>query len=120
MIFLLFLLDVCFYNFTLLKTDFLLHILLDKKEKKFFFFLILIWIDLVLKAHLKFFFLYTILSFLNKKIKLSYDRMSSIISRFFLSYFLYKIGVFLLFGTFFFDIYGFLVTFLYLLICHKK
>lgn len=115
-----FILDTCFYNYTFFKTDFLLHTLLEKKTTKIFYFLSILAIDLLLLARGRIFLLYTILYFLNKRIKLSYQNIRTIFLRFFLLYFVYKIGVFLLFQNFTFDIFGFFISLLVLYICHKK
>lgn len=114
MTFLYFIVDVCFYNFTSFKTDFLLHAILEKKEPKLFFWLALLGIDFLLNTHLKLFLLYLFLFFLNHQWKLSLEK------RFLLNFLFYKIGVFLFFQTFFFDPWGFFITFLYLFISHKN
>lgn len=120
MTFLYFVLDTCFYNYTFFKTDFLLHTLLEKKHTKIFYFLSILAIDILLFTKGKIFLLYTILYFLNKKIKFSYQNIHGIFFRFFFLYFFYKIGIFLLFQNFNFDIFGFLISLLVLFICHKK
>lgn len=120
MTFLYFVLDVCFYNYTLFKTDILLHTLLDKKEKKWIYFGSILFIDFLLHTDGKLFLVYTILYFLNQKIKGSYERMKSIYIRFFILYVLYKLFVFLLFHTFVFEIFGFFINLLLLFIMHKK
>ena len=120
MTFLFFLLDVTFYNLTPFKTDFLLHIFSEKKENKALFFLTLLWIDFVLKANLKFFILYFLLFWLNRFFKLPDTHLSYTIKRFILNYIFYKIGVLVLFHTFFLDFWGFFITFLFLIISHKS
>lgn len=120
MTFLYFVLDVCFYNFTSIKTDFLLQIFFERKENKFFYYGSLIFIDWLLLANGKFFLLYVLLSILNKKIKLSYQDIQFLFLRFFLLYVFYKIGIFLLFQQFIFDWLGFIFNLLLLFLLHKK
>lgn len=120
MIFLYFVLDVCFYNFTSFKTDILLHSLLDKNKHTWVYFVTMLFIDFLLLAHGKFFLLYTILFFINKKIKYSYQSIGSLYKRFLFLYFLYKIVVFLLFSTFGFEVFGFGINLLILFVTHKK
>ncbi len=120
MTFLYFVLDIVFYNYTSLKTNFLLLSFLEQKEKKWIFFASILLIDCLLLAKGKLLILYTTLYLLNKKIKCSYQYMESLFLRFIILYILYKIGVFCLFHTFTFEIFGFLIHFLMILIMHKK
>lgn len=64
-----FLLDICFYNYTFLKTNFLLLSIFDKKTKLFNI-LIYLLIDLLLSCHGFIFLLFTIFIFINSKIKI--------------------------------------------------
>ncbi len=120
MTFLYFLLDVCFYNYTSIKTDFLLHALLEKKERKFMYFISIMAIDFLLLAKGKLFLLFMILYGINKILKLSYQNIKEVFLRFFLFYLIYKLGVYILFKTFVFDYFGFAINFLVLYIFHKK
>ena len=120
MTFLYFLVDVCFYNFTSFKTDILLHSLLDKKESIWVYFVSILLIDFLLLSYGKFFLLYAILFFINCRIKYSYQNIGSIYKRFFFLYLFYKIGVYLLFHTFVFEIFGFIINLLLIFIMHKK
>lgn len=120
MTFLYFVFDVCLYNYTMLKTDFLVHSLLDKKENKYFYFASILFIDFLLMTKGKLFLIYSFLFLLNKKIKISYQNVTSLFIRFFLLYLIYKIGVFLLFQKFIFDIYGFLFNLIILFVSYKK
>lgn len=120
MTFLYFVLDICLYNYTMLKTDFLVHSLLDKKENKYFYFFSILFIDFLLVTKGRLFLIYTILFILNKKIKLSYQNITSIFLRFFILYLIYKIGILLLFQKFIFDIYGFLFNLVIIFISYKK
>lgn len=120
MTFLYFVVDICFYNYTSFKTDIILHALLEKKKNKFLFFLSLLFIDFLLQTYGRFFLLYTILYFINKRIKCSLETLLGVFSRFLLLYLLYKIGVFLLFWKFVFEPFGFFINLLLLGIMHKK
>lgn len=120
MTFLYFLVDVCFYNYTSFKTDFLLHALLDKKENVWVYFICILCIDFLLLAHGKLFLLYTLLYFFNRKIKGTNENIKSVFTRFIVLYIFYKIGVLILFHTFVFEVFGFLITLLVLFITHKK
>ena len=120
MTFLYFIFDVCLYNYTMLKTDFLVHSLLDKKENKYIYFFSILFIDFLLMTKGQFFLIYTILFFLNKKIKISYQNITSLFLRFFILYIIYKIGVFLLFQKFVFDILGFLFNLIIIFVSYKK
>ncbi len=120
MIFLHFLVDVCFYNFTPFKTDFLLLEATSVKNNKLMYFFSIIAIDLLLYTQGKIILLFTILFFLNQFLKISYQNISKIFLRFFYLYFFYKIGIFLLFHTFVFDLFGFLFNLLLLYLWHKK
>ena len=120
MTFLYFIFDVCLYNYTMLKTDFLVHSLLDKKENKYIYFFSILFIDFLLLAKGRLFLIYSILFFLNKRIKLTSQNITSLFIRFFLLYIIYKIGVLLLFQKFVFDIYGFLFNLIIIFISYKK
>ncbi len=120
MTFLYFILDVCFYNFTSFKTDILLSSLLEKKINVIVYVISILFIDLLLLAHGKLFLLYTILFLISRKIKCSYQNMGSIYKRFLILYIFYKIGVFFLFKTFVFEIFGFLINLLLIFLTHKK
>lgn len=120
MTFLYFVVDVCFYNYTSFKTDFLLHALLEKKKNIWIYFGSILFIDFLLLAHGKLFLLYALLYFLNRRMKGSRENLKSVLARFLILYILYKMGVFFLFHTFAFEIFGFLITILVLCITHKK
>ncbi len=120
MTFLYFLLDVCFYNYTFIKTDFLLHALLEKKESKFMYFISIMTIDFLLLVKGKLFLLFLILYGINKILKLSYQNIKEVFLRFCLLYLIYKLGVYVLFKTFVFDCLGFAINFLVLYVFHKK
>lgn len=115
-----FFLDVCVYNYTSFRTDFLLHALLEKRENKLFYFGSILWIDWLLVAQGKLFLLYAILYGINKKIKLSYQEIKFVFWRFLIVYILYKIGIFLLFHQFVFDCIGFFFNLVLLFLLHKK
>ena len=120
MIFLLFLLDVCFYNYTSISSFFILNSFLEPKEKKSYFFIFLLLIELLLHTHFRFFLLLSLLFFFNSFCKLPKDKTYFQLIRFLLNYLLLQIGFLLLFHTFVFDALGLLIPFLFLRICHKK
>lgn len=87
MTFLLFLVDVCFYNYTSLKTYFLLLSIFDKRTKLNIIFYLLI--DLIIGANFLLFITYTLLFILNKFLKLR-----NIFLRFTVIFLIYKLLIF--------------------------
>ncbi len=119
MIYLHFLLDICFYNFTPFKTNLCLLPLLEKRDFKFFFIWILM-IDFLLSFHLRYFFIFLVLHFFNRFIKLPHS-FYYLVLRFCLLFVLYHLFVFVLFQKLEFNIWGFFIDLLFLRIeCLKS
>lgn len=112
MIYLHFLLDICFYNFTPFKTNLCLLPLLEKRDFKIFFIWIL-FIDFLLSFHLRYFFIFLLLYFFNRFIKLPRSFFYLAV-RFIFLFLLYHLLAFLLFQQIEFNFWGFLIDLLFL------
>lgn len=120
MIFLYFLLDLTFYNYTAWKTHFFLLTFLEKKKNdKITFFLILL-IDYLLTYKGKFFLSFFFLFLINRQIKISYESWTSNYSRFFLLFVLYQVFTHLLYHKIAIDPVGFLLTLIFVGFGYKK
>lgn len=120
MIFLYFLLDLTFYNYTAWKTHFFLLTFLEKKKNdKITFFLVLL-IDYLLTYNGKFFLSFFFLFLINRQIKISYESWTSNYSRFFLLFVLYQVFTYLLYHKIAIDPVGFLLTLIFVGFSYKK
>lgn len=120
MIFLYFLLDLTFYNYTAWKTHFFLLTFLEKKKNdKITFFLVLL-IDYLLTYKGKFFLSFFFLFLINRQIKISYENWTSNYSRFFLLFVLYQVFTYLLYHKITIDPVGFLLTLIFVGFGYKK
>lgn len=119
MTFLILLLDICFYNFTPLKTNLFLLMLLNKKEKFLPYLFVGVILEIFLKTYGRFFIIWLLLYFLNQKIKIC-PSFFEVFIRFLQLYIIYLILVYFLFGKFVFQISGLLVNLLFVTISYKN
>lgn len=120
MILLYFLLDLCFYNFTALKTNLILLSLLDKDNNKYFYFFISLIIDYLLQGKGKLFLILAILFFLNKYIKGSYNQSIKIIGRFLILFLFFQMLTLIFFKHWTFNLPGFLLNIIFALFGYKN
>ncbi len=120
MIFLYFLLDVVFYNYTSWQTHLFLLAFLEKKSKTKTLLLFAFIIDYLLSYQGKFFLPFLLLWFLNQSLKISYEQWTSHYLRFFLLYGIYQTLTFLLFHILTIQAKGLLLTLLFVGFSYKK
>ncbi len=120
MIFLFFVLDIVFYNYTHLKTNFVLLSLLEKEEPKSSLFLSFWAVDFLLGLNGKFFLLFFLLYLISSLFKGSLYSINYLFLHFVLLYSFYKILVLILFHTFSLDSIGLVLNLLFIYVMHKK
>jgi len=120
MIFLYFLLDLTFYNYTAWKTHFFLLTFLEKKKNDKITFFLALLIDYLLTYKGKFFLSFLFLFLINSQIKISYESWTSNYSRFFLLFVLYQVFTYLLYHKIAIDPVGFLLTLIFVGFGYKK
>jgi hypothetical protein len=116
MILLYLILDICFWNFTSIKTTlFLIPII--KKDKIFFIILFGLIIDFIISnTYGLFSFILVILIILNKKIKLDYQNIYLYFIRFILIEIAYLILIYLIFKNIGINIIGFIINIIFLVL----
>lgn len=120
MIFLYFLLDVAFYNYTAWSTHIFLITFLEKKKKNLASFFLALLIDYLLAYKGKFFLIFLVLYILNRELKISYDKWTSVFFRFFLLFVSYHFLTLLLFHQIVFDPIGLGITILFVGFSYKN
>ncbi len=119
MIFLYFILDVCIYNYTNFQTNILMLSFFEPKLK-IPYFLTILFIDYLLLSKGKIFIIYSILYFINKKIKLNNFGNSNLFIKFIILNSIYICLTLILFQKAIFNIGGIIINFIILFICYKK
>ncbi len=120
MIFLYFLLDIAFYNYTSCQTALFLLAILEKWENKYIPILASIFFDYLLHMRGRFALIFIMLYLLNKYLKVTKNTIAKRIFQFSILLFFYTLVVFLMYHKWTWNLSGLLVTFFFVVFSYKK